>query len=277
MNIKDIIELELVGIFSDAYLSKHVFLKGGAALMFLEKIDARKSTDVDLSTPESISDHEKTFFQSVEKVMQRVFKGHDYDVIDFKHYRRPKEGRNRPEWWSGWNCEFKLCAHEHRKLSLESRRRRALIPEGTNSSKIEIQISEHEYCGHVHSRMIQGVKVNGYTRALLVVEKLRAICQQHPDYKFKVRRNRVRDVIDIYHLTTDHQSDRFLKECKSELPKTFKAKEVDPAFLDALFNNKEFVDNLRAGFPQVADTLTGRAYPFDTYLEYLRAFIKKIT
>lgn len=276
MHIKDILELELIGIFSDPYLSKHVFLKGGAALIFLEKIDERKSTDVDLSTPDSIKDHEKTFFARIEKVLEQEFRKHNYDVIDFKYYRKPKERRGRPEWWGGWNCEFKLCADEHRNLSHERRRKRALIPEGTNSSKIEIQISEHEYCGRTRGKTIKGVKINGYTRALLVVEKLRAICQQHPDYKYRMRRNRVRDVVDIYHLTKDNQDERFLKECKTELPKAFAAKEVDTAFLEALFDG-EFVDMLRAGFPQVEDTLKGKAYPFDTYVEFLRAFVRKIT
>ena len=276
IHITDILELELVGIFSDPYLSKHVFLKGGAALIFLEKIDERKSTDVDLSTPDSIKDHEKTFFERIEKVLEQEFRKHNYDVIDFKHDRKPKERRDRPEWWGGWNCEFKLCAAEHRKLSDERRRKRALIPEGSNSSKIEIQISEHEYCGTARSRTIKGVKINGYTRALLVTEKLRAICQQHPDYKYRLKRNRVRDVVDIYHLTKDHQGDKFLKECKTELPKVFAAKQVDTAFLEALFD-EGFVDTLRAGFPQVADTLKGTVYPVDTYIEYLRAFVRKIT
>jgi predicted nucleotidyltransferase component of viral defense system len=276
MHIKNVIELVLVGIFSDSYLSKHVFLKGGSALIFLEKIDERKSTDVDLSTPDSIKDYEETFFERIKKVLTREFKKHNYDVIDFKYYRKPKERRGRPEWWGGWNCEFKLCAAEHRKLSDERRRKRALIPEGSNTSKIEIQISEHEYCGKARSRTIKGVKINGYTRALLVVEKLRAICQQHPDYKFRMRRNRVRDVVDIYHLTRDHQGDKFLKECKAELPKAFAAKEVDTAFLKALFDD-EFVDMLKAGFPQVQDTLKGTVYPVDTYIEYLRDFVRKIT
>jgi len=272
MRIEEVIDISIVGIFSDKYLSDRLVLKGGAALRLMENLDERLSTDMDFSTREAM---DGKLFDRLEKVLARTFKRHKYDVIDFKPMRKPKESRDRPKWWGGWRCGFKLSQMDKHNLSAERRRKQALIPEGSNSSVVEIEISEYEYCGRVRHKKIKGVRINGYSRPLLVVEKLRAICQQHPSYKYRTKKNRARDLVDIYHLTKDHRTERFLKECRTELPESFEAKEVDVDFLDAL-NEEKFSDTLRAGFPQVEDDLKDRPYPFETYLEYVRDLVNKI-
>jgi len=275
MHILEIIEIALVGIFSDSELSKQLVLKGGAALHFFEKIDERLSTDVDFSSRMGLQEKER-FFDRLQHILTQAFEEHGLDLIDFKYQRRPRESRDRPDWWGGWLSGFKLSPHADRKLSPEKRRKQALIPQGTPSSVINIEISDHEYVGRTRHTTIKGVKINGYSRALLVVEKLRAVCQQHPDYPYRGKKNRTRDLVDIYHLTKDHQTEGFLEECKRELPKSFAAKEVDVGFLKALYD-EAFVEMLRDGFPQVKDTLKGSAYPFETYLEYVRMLISKIS
>lgn len=142
------------------------------------------------------------------------------------------------------------------------------LPDGANSPKIIIDISEHEYCGARRSRTIEGVKILGYSRELLVLEKLRAICQQHPDYEFRLSKNRSRDFYDIYQLS-EEVDEVFIKKCRHHLKKVFDAKEVPYGILKAIWN-EEFIDEQRRGFEQVKDTVRGKVYDFNVYVEHIR-------
>lgn len=275
MNIKDVLEIAVISIFSDKELSKQLVLKGGFAINLLEKIDNRLSTDIDLSYKACIKDALK-FSNLIKHALESEFKNHDYDVIDFDFTKKPKVSKNKPSWWGGWLCEFKLSTIKDRKLSDQQRRRQALIPEESNNSTIEIEISEHEYWGTAHKTKIKGVSINGYSREMLVVEKIRAMCQQHPKYPYALPRNRTRDLVDIYNLSEDHLDKVFLDKCKSELPKSFEAKEVDLKLLDAFYADSSFIEKLKDGFQQVSDTLKGKKFPFETYLEHLRYLIINI-
>lgn len=275
MNIRDVIEIAVVGIFSDALLSKKLVLKGGSAMHLLEKVDERMSTDIDFSVQEKLVDS-SNFFDHMKKKLEKVYRGYKYDVIDFKYEPRPKNRGEQPDWWSGWVCTFKLSSLEHRKKSLETRRRLALVPIGANSSKMDIEISEHEYCGNLHKKTIRGVKICGYSRVSLIVEKIRALCQQHPSYEYlTTKRNRSRDLVDIYNLAQNHVNADFINECREVLPDIFQAKYVDLKLLE-IFWEDDFVAVLENGFTEVRDTMDNRCYPFGTYLEYIRALVKQI-
>ena len=55
-----------------------------------------------------------------------------------------------------------------------------------------------EYCGSFETIKIKSIKVKVYSKPLLVLEKLRAICQSHPNYKYRnTQSNRARDFYDI--------------------------------------------------------------------------------
>lgn len=49
---------------------------------------------------------------------------------------------------------------------------------------IRLEISEHEDCEHVQRVELSGSVVVSYTGVLLVAEKIRALCQQHPEYPY---------------------------------------------------------------------------------------------
>jgi len=86
-----------------------------------------------------------------------------------------------------------------------------------------VEISEHEYCGKKRTNRIQGVKILGYSKELLVLEKIRAICQQHPDYAYRLSKNRARDFYDIYVLS-ENANDHFADRCSHHIAKVFEAK-----------------------------------------------------
>ncbi|MCC5842920.1 MAG: hypothetical protein JJU05_01585 [Verrucomicrobia bacterium] len=34
----------------------------------------------------------------------------EHIYLDFKHRRKPQKAHpDKPDWWGGWVCEFKLC------------------------------------------------------------------------------------------------------------------------------------------------------------------------
>ena len=111
---------------------------------------------------------------------------------------------------------------------------------------------------------------------MLVLEKLRAICQQHRDYPYRQQtKNRARDFYDIHALTID-TSGEFLQRCQHHVEAVFAAKEVDLRILRALWEDDAFVDEFQRGFEQVKDTVSGKVDSFEVYLEHVRFLIQDI-
>ncbi len=274
MRIEEVITETIIAIYRDPSLSSRLYLKGGSAMRLFDKLTSRLSIDVDFSIEDTV-DKDKDFFTAIKNNIGASFRNLKFDIIDFKWGRKPKTpGREKPDWWGGWECEFKLVPFSHRGKSIETKRRNALVPEGANSSKVIVDVSEHEYCGKSRRKTILGVKILGYSRELLVLEKIRAICQQHPDYKYRLNKNRARDFYDIYEMTAD-VDDEFAHRCSRHIEKVFKAKDVPLHILGALWKD-DFIDEHRRGFDQVKDTVRGDLQNFDVYVEHLRFLTMEI-
>ena len=277
VTIEEVINQAIVAIYQSPRLSNLLVLKGGGALRLFDGLDARQSIDADFSTREMIDKDATSVFKDMESCLSKAFGARGYDILDFKATRRPKRIRQGfPQWWGGWACEFKIIDHKHRGKSHEMKRRLALTPEGANSPRIKIDLSEHEFCGKPRTKTVKSTKIYAYSRELLVLEKLRAICQQHPDYPFRQEtKNRARDFFDIYSLTPEIDK-VFISRCRKNLKPVFEAKEVPLQILDALANDEAFVDGFRRGFDQVKDTVRGRVDDFDVYLEHVKFLIRDI-
>jgi predicted nucleotidyltransferase component of viral defense system len=274
MKIEEVITQTIIAIYSTPLPSKTLFLKGGSAMRLFDNLTSRLSIDADFSVNTDI-DNESKFFRDLKSSVGACFRRKGFDIIDFEWNRKPKKIRAKyPDWWGGWLCEFKLVSFKHRGKLIETKRRNALIPDGANSSKVTVEISKHEYCGRKRTKTIQGVKIFGYSRELLVLEKIRAICQQHPDYAYRSSKNRARDFYDIYELTAN-ADDGFISRCSSQIEKVFRAKEV-PLQILASLREVDFIDEQRRGFDAVKDTVIGEIHDFDVYVEHLRFFVKDI-
>lgn len=274
MKVDYVITLAIIAIYRNPKLSNELFLKGGSAMRLFDGLTSRQSIDADFSILGEVGDIAE-YFDEIEVSLRTAFNEKGFDLIDFRSIRKPNVKRqDRPEWWGGWACGFKLVAHEHRGKSLNARRRYALIPAGSNSSIINLDISEHEYCGKRRTKIIQGVRILGYSREMIVLEKLRAICQQHPEYAYRLSKNRSRDFYDIHELTVDFDDD-FVSRCRFHLKRVFDAKEVPLWILKELWNDS-FIDEQRRGFDQVRDTVIGPVQDFDVYVEHVRFFVRDI-
>lgn len=274
MRIDEVLTETIIAIYSDPAPSIKLLLKGGSAIRLFDNLTSRLSVDADFSISDVLT-KEDAFFKAIQSKIVQRFERHNFDIIDFNWNPKPRRRKDQPTWWGGWRIEFKIVSDAHREKSLATQRRNALIPEGASSSKITVEISEHEYFKKGRTKTIGGVKIHGYTRELIVLEKIRAICQQHPDYKIRRHSaNRARDFYDIYELTKDVDDD-FAHRCSGHIENVFKAKEVPLHILSALWE-EDFIDSQRQGFDQVRDTVRGTTYDFDVYVENLRFLVKEI-
>lgn len=276
MKIGDAIRESVVALFSDPDLHKAIVLKGGTALHLAEQINARLSTDIDFSTPAAVPNANR-FFPKMEKALGRHFKALGYEVIDGRFARKPKRKRaGVPENWGGWTFQFKLSDLKNKDKTPQTKTKRALVPEGAASSKIEIEISEYEYCGSVLDIPVDDTLVPVYSATLLVLEKIRAICQQHPTYKFSQNKNRARDYYDVYQLTRKHREHSgFFQELKNHLEPVFAAKQVPLELLNKIFD-EAFLGVQENSFRALADTVGESLQPFSFYSEQLKWLVRKI-
>jgi hypothetical protein len=276
MTIEEVLKEVIIAIYSSPRLARLLILKGGSAMRMFDNLSSRLSFDADFSLTAPIK-KATPVRKEMQKCLSTQFGGHGFDLIDFKFDKKPKVVKEGfPEWWGGWACEFKLVSRRHRGKGLDAKRRYALKPKPSPSPKISIDLSEHEYCGKRRIKTVAGSKIQAYSKEMLVLEKLRAVCQQHQEYPFRQqRKNRARDFYDIYVLTVD-ANEEFIARCKRHVKGVFGAKDVGLWLLRSLWDDDDFVDEFRRGFELVKNTVSGNVEHFDTYLEHVRFLIRDI-
>lgn len=275
MTIEEAIRESVVALFSNEILRRTLVLKGGSALFLIQDIDTRLSTDIDFSVVDEIKNPDQ-YFAHVANALSEHFLKLGFEVFDTEFKKKPrKSAESKPKFWAGWHFEFKLISIKFSSRSLEFKQRAALIPAGAASSKIEIEISEYEYCDSAEKVELDGSIITCYSTALLILEKLRAICQQHPRYPHGKLKNRARDYFDIYQLVKKHRSDELYSELRHHLPQVLTAKDVSVDLLKEIFE-PEFVEFQASHFASVEATVKETMEPFDFYLEQLRLLVSDL-
>jgi len=200
--------LVVIGIFSDDYLMERLVLKGGNALNLALEIGTRASVDVDLSMENDFTPKELVAVRiRLENRLQEVFNAEHFHVFDVT--LEPNPDLVSPElakFWGGYLATFKLIEERELKQCAGnlSAMRRNSFKVGAKG-KFEIDISKFEYCARKMAVDLDGYQVFVYSTEMLVAEKLRAICQQMPEYGPVVYRTRpgaarARDFLDIHTL-----------------------------------------------------------------------------
>lgn len=192
----------IVAMFSDDELMDLLVLKGGNAMDIVYKINSRASVDIDFSTNDNLDYN--TVWPKVERAIKSTFDLHGYLAFDIKMTVRPgKMSDELSAFWGGYLVEFKLISLKRFgevERNVETMRREAIwLGEGT---KFTIDISRHEYTEDKQEHDLEGYRIYVYSPEMIVCEKLRAICQQMPEYAPIIQRNsrgnqRARDFIDI--------------------------------------------------------------------------------
>ena len=140
-----------------------------------------------------------------------------------------------------------------------------------------IDISKFEYCAHKIAKEIDGYNVFVYSTEMLVLEKIRAICQQIPEYREIVKSHppgqRARDFFDIYTITQVFPIDLSNERTINILEAIFQAKKVPVSYMRKITEYREFH---RTGFVSLKDTVKSEVEikEFDFYFDYVIDLIR---
>ena len=276
--------ITIAALLSDDILLGMFVLKGGNALELVYEITNRGSIDIDFSMEGDFKPEERSRVErQMDSLLKDEFDKHGYVVFDVKLNERPEHIREEVKsFWGGYLLEFKIIKREeYDKLSLEidTVRRNAIPIKPDGSTKFTVDISKYEYVGRKEKRELDGSIVYVYSPAMLVLEKLRAICQQLPEYKeiigSKKSSPRPRDFYDIYNLLKTFPDFESNDELKDMLRFVFEAKRVPLDFLNRISSQLEFH---RQAWESVAQTVSQRETlnEFDYYFNFVVEFAYRL-
>lgn len=259
----------LIGLFSDDELMDALVLKGGNALALVYDVGSRASLDMDFSIQAPFPDLSKTGARIFES-LRREFRSIGYVVFDEKFEIRPSErARGQPEWWGGYIVEFKLverARYEQLRDDMRALRMGAEELGPLHRRKYTIDISQNEFCEGKVQREIDDYVIYVYSLEMIAGEKLRAICQQMPEYKLGTKKPRARDFYDVRQIITEHNIDLMTEKNLSVLAAIFAAKQVPLSLLGEIHKHRDFH---ALDWPSVEASISGAHGTFESYFDFV--------
>ena len=266
----------VAALVSDDDLMELLVLKGGNALELAHGITERSSLDIDFSIENEIKEEDfERIHHKIEKALVNTFRTFGYEAFDVKFTKKPHRiTKDMKDFWGGYGLEFKIIEttkYEEMAEEIAALRKNAVIVGPSHRRRIKVDISKFEYCSSTVDADVEGYTVHVYSLESIVCEKLRAICQQMPAYRKKVKSHdgsaRARDFFDIYN-TLERFDDLTTKENLEILFKVFKAKRVD---LELLAEIPDYREYHREDFAAVRDTVADDVdlRDFDFYFDYV--------
>lgn len=268
MDFEEIRRLVIVSMFADDELMHRLVLKGGNALSLVHRIGNRTSLDVDLSLEDDFEDLNEAKKRLLEVLKDR-FEAAGYHLFDGRLEPKPHDPTGRPKTWGGYRVEFKLLKKEKANMihDLETRRRQAEVVSPGEKRIFSIEISKYEYCDPKEEVEFDGYTIFVYPPALIAAEKLRAICQQMPEYELvRNKRARARDFYDIYCVVSECDFDMGSHQFRELVCHAFAAKEVPIVLVPRISEHREFH---RPDWPSVVDSVSQELEEFDFYFDWL--------
>jgi len=276
VDFSDIRRHVIVALFSDEVLFDRLVLKGGNALELVHRVINRGSVDVDLSIKGEfldLADTESRIFRALkaefESVKHVVF-DERFEIIP------PPSTKDATPWWGGYSVEFKLIARDRAEAlhwSQEKMRIQAETIDGQQGRRFKVEISKHEFCEGKVTAEVNGKTIYVYTEEMCVIEKLRAICQQMPEYGRKYRKARARDFYDVYQTVTQRGLDLALPENLELFRQIFAAKRVPLKLLAAIRKTFDFHES---DWASVAAAAPGEVQGFRFYFDFVVEEVSKL-
>jgi hypothetical protein len=269
MDLVEVRRLVIIAMFSDDTLFNQLALKGGNAVNLIYGFGTRSSVDVDLSLEKDFDDPDdsaKRIFRSLSDRFAEI----GMTVFDQKFSKRPPKENSEDDTWGGYQAEFKLMETERYNRTrddMDRTRREAFVIGQGDQRVFRIQISKHEYCRGKVEHNLDDYSIYVYTPAMIVIEKIRAICQQMAEYPLrKYATARARDFYDIHSTVTGGHIDLSTAENLDLVRNIFAAKSVEPSLMSKLETYREFH---RQDWPSVELTAAGTLEPFDFYFDFV--------
>lgn len=278
INIDDIKRLTLRALMADDILMQGLVLKGGNALQLAYDITSRGSIDIDFSMEREFSEEDfGRLTRVLGDLLNNEFVREGLVAYDVKFIHKPKSG-SIPEW-KGYMLEFKLIEKEQFDKfgeDIEAIRRHS-IKVNDQSTRYTVDMSSYEYVNGAVNKDIDGLILKVYTPEMILIEKVRALCQSMDKYKDIVTsarpKERARDFYDIW-MIREH----FTKlNLTSDLFKNiFGAKRVPLSFLKDFENLRE---RNRSNWDVVRQTIHSNEelHDYDYYFDFVKELIVPFT
>ena len=267
-------------------------LKGGNALNYIYNVNQRSSIDIDISMEDSFEDLDFKL-EEVESVLrksfERTFEENDLKAFDIKLEKKPQRMDSDKEgFWGGYKLSFKTLELDKwqelevkEDTTINDMSRQAIPFNREFKRKFTIDISRHEYVKEKELKILDDYYIYVYSPLMIVLEKLRALCQQTEEYTEIIEthkpRGRAQDFFDIYVvLESFSEINLTSKKSISDLKEIFKIKKVPLSILNQLENYREFH---RDSFTAVQDTVfnSDQLESYDFYFDYVLEKVKLIT
>jgi hypothetical protein len=281
--LEKIKRISVVAMVSDDILMEYFVLKGGNAINLIHRLSNRASLDLDYSMEGDFTPKERVDIESrIKKELETAFKENGYQIFDFKFYSKPEKlDEQVTHFWGGYAVEFKIIESEKYSKydNIDGLRRNALVIGKGNSTKYLIDISKYECVEKKESYEIDGYTLFAYTPEMIICEKIRALCQQIPEYKEIVKtmtpKSRARDFYDIYALINRFGSDLTLSENIDLLRSILAAKKVPFHFIGKIKESKKLHEE---SYVSLKDTLrtSDRIEDFDYYFDFVIKLVEEI-
>ncbi len=281
--LREIKKLALISMFADDELMQLVVLKGGNALDLVYNVGGRASLDLDFSLSKSFASEDLVEMEKrIKNSLESTFREAGYHAFDIKMYAKPpKLTDDMKDFWGGHGVEFKVADRAVAAASKDiDNLRKQAIPLNERQERIfYIEISNYEYCETKAATEMDGYRIYVYTPEMIAIEKLRAICQQMPEYREIVKSPgssaRARDFYDIW-LVCNRFSISFETESSIELIRNiFHSKRVDLSLVRKISDYREFH---RGNFDAVRTTVPvgTKLEDFDYYFDYVLRICERL-
>lgn len=275
MTLEEIRTIIITAIASDDRLSERFVFKGGNALELVHKIGQRASLDMDFSVSGDFEDIDEIRTRLLRSLQDR-FDTVALVMFDFAFGPRPST-RQVGDLWGGYNAEFKLIdrgLHDELGRNIDAMRRQAITSGPQQQRKFRIEISPFEYCDDRIVVHIDHYACKVYSIDMIAVEKLRAICQQSPDYAERLNpAPRARDFYDIVASVTQGGVDFAAPKTSDLARRIFAAKRVPLSLIYQIHQQREFH---RTDWASVEVAVKVRLRQFDYYFEVVLAEVEKL-
>jgi hypothetical protein len=278
VDFAEIRRLVITSVFADDWLMQQLVLKGGNALSLVYGIGGRTSLDVDFSIADDFADLPQTK-KRLEQTLTERFDSAGYVLFDFSLRPKPLKPGTRPPTWGGYLVEFKIISKEgYAKyggdVAVMQARSETVNPGQQRIFRIEI--SKHEYCEPKAEHEFDGYTIYAYTPAMIAIEKLRAICQQMPEYPLispAMKRARARDFYDIWAILTETGLDLGTPGNLNLTEHIFAAKDVPLELIPRIPEHRGFH---RLDWPAVKDRVKGQVEEYDFYFDAVVAATRRL-
>lgn len=274
INIEDIKRLTLRALMADDILMQGLVLKGGNALQLAYDITNRGSIDIDFSMEKEFSEQDfSRLTREFGRLLNNEFNQENLVAYDVKFIQKPKSG-SIPEW-KGYMLEFKLIEKElfdKLKDDIDAIRRNS-IKVNDQSTRYTVDISSYEYIDGAINKDIDGLILKVYSPEMILIEKVRALCQSMDKYRNIVTsarpKERARDLYDIWMLTQHFTQ---LNLTPNLFQNIFGAKRVPLAFLKDF---EELRERNRSNWDVVKQTIHSEQElkDYDYYFDFVKELI----